>query len=248
MILHVIASGSSGNCYALEAANSTLIIECGVKLQTVKERLGFNMSKVAGCVITHEHKDHCGCVYDFVRNGITSFVSKQTHKALGFNSHRLKVLEPHPFEQQIGEFRVQAFPVRHDVPCVGFIIWHEESGKTLFITDTIYSKYTFPGLNNIIVEANYCEDIIAQRKHAGTINGFVHDRVIGSHMSIQTACDLLRANDTTHVRNVVLCHLSDSNSNAKDFVIKAREALQGDHKTVYTASPGLSIPFNKTPF
>jgi hypothetical protein len=55
----------------------------------------------------------------------------------------------------------------------------------------------------------------------------------------------LRANDLTGVNNIVLIHLSDSNSDAPRFQKEVRE-LTG--KTVWVAEAGLEINFDKEPF
>ena len=56
MLLKILNSNSSGNCYILQAEdNSSLIIEGGVNLKEVKKALNFNISKVAGVIISHEH-------------------------------------------------------------------------------------------------------------------------------------------------------------------------------------------------
>ena len=58
MKLVVLGSSSSGNCYVLDAGNEALILEAGIRLNEVKKVLGFNIRKVVGCLITHQHGDH----------------------------------------------------------------------------------------------------------------------------------------------------------------------------------------------
>lgn len=55
MLLKCIASGSSGNSYALISGKEILLIEAGVRLLEVKRNIDFQISNVVGCVITHEH-------------------------------------------------------------------------------------------------------------------------------------------------------------------------------------------------
>ena len=55
MLLRCIASGSSGNCYALENDSEILLVEAGVNEAKIKEGIGFQVNKVAGCIISHEH-------------------------------------------------------------------------------------------------------------------------------------------------------------------------------------------------
>ena len=55
MLLKCITSGSSGNSYALISNDEILLIEAGVRLLEVKKHIDFQISKVVGCVISHEH-------------------------------------------------------------------------------------------------------------------------------------------------------------------------------------------------
>lgn len=55
MFLKCIASGSSGNSYALISDKEILLIETGVRLMEVKKNIDFQISKVVGCIISHEH-------------------------------------------------------------------------------------------------------------------------------------------------------------------------------------------------
>lgn len=55
MLLKCIASGSKGNCYALVSDREILLIEAGVRLIEVKKAIDFQISKVGGCVVSHEH-------------------------------------------------------------------------------------------------------------------------------------------------------------------------------------------------
>jgi phosphoribosyl 1,2-cyclic phosphodiesterase len=55
MELSVIGSSSKGNGYVLHNENEGLIIEAGVSFQNVKRAIDFNISKIRGVIISHEH-------------------------------------------------------------------------------------------------------------------------------------------------------------------------------------------------
>jgi len=55
MELKVISSGSIGNAYVLQNKNSAILIECGVKLDEIKNALNFNTLKLDLLVCSHEH-------------------------------------------------------------------------------------------------------------------------------------------------------------------------------------------------
>ena len=126
---------------------------------------------------------------------------------------------------------------------LGFLISHAECGVTLFLTDSFYSPYKFNGLNNLIIEANFCEEIIDAKLKFD--RKFLRDRILKSHLSIQKCIDLLNVNDLSAVNNIVLIHLSDSNSNEVEFQQKVQQATG---KNTIVANNGLDLIFNKTPF
>ena len=169
------------------------------------------------------------------------------------NHHRAIVIEPGndddkaPVEFNVGSFKIIPFNVKHDAQQpVGFLINHYETGTILFLTDTYYVAKKFRGLNNIIVECNYSQEILDAKIKSGASPEFLRNRIFKSHMNLNTCKDLLRANDLSAVNNIVLIHLSDSNSNAKLFKSEI-QACTG--KTVHVAEAGMLIEnFNKNPF
>jgi phosphoribosyl 1,2-cyclic phosphodiesterase len=224
----------------------TLIIEAGVRFDTIKKALQYNLRNVVGCIITHEHKDHCKAAESMMLAGINCYSTAGTLDAIGVKSHRAMIIGKDQIFS-LGDFRLKAFGVKHDVSDpVGYLINHEECGTVLFLTDTYYCEYTFPPLNNILVEANYCQKILDDRLKRGENPKVVRDRVIESHLSIDNCKALLKANDLSKVNNIVLIHLSDKNSDEKRF---KREVEELTGKTVHIAEAGLEIDhFNDSPF
>lgn len=248
MILKIVNSNSYGNAYIMEAqSGEALLIECGLRFAKIKEALKYRIDRVAGCLITHSHGDHCKAVYDVLKTGIKVYATAGEHKAMATDSHHnAKVITPLARPLSVGSFEVLAFKVIHDTPDpVGYLIKHKECGTVLFLTDTVYSPFKFAGLNNVIIEANYCQKIIDRRVEEGENPQFLRDRVIESHMSIAHCKDLLQSNDLSQVNNIVLIHLSDGNSDAARF---QREVQEVTGKTVHIADAGMELQFNKTPF
>ena len=241
MQLKVIGTGSKGNAYLLENEEEALLIECGVRFSKIKEGLNGNLSKVVGARQSHCHGDHSKGIKEALNAGIDVYMSDSDKQLLDISHHRAKTIEP--FKSfKIGGFNIKPFDVLHDVPCFGFLINHSETGNVLFLTDLIFSAYTFKNLNNIIIEANY-DEAIAKRN----LNDmeFLRNRIIKSHMSLDTCVKTLKANDLSKVNNIVLIHLSDSNSNE----ILFRETVsKATGKNVTVADNGLVLELNKTPF
>jgi phosphoribosyl 1,2-cyclic phosphodiesterase len=249
MKLKTISTGSKGNAYILETNAEALLIECGVTFPKIKQAIDFNVSKIKGCIITHEHLDHAKHAKDLIKQGIDTYATQGTFKALKINTQNHRV---HEFckdnnenwnNQKIGGFTIKPFDINHDAAQpVGFLIHHPECGTTLYLTDTSYSNYIFKGLNNLIIECNYSDEIIENKLNG---NEFLRDRIIGSHMSLETLLELLSKNDLSKVNNIVLIHLSDSNSNAIEFKNAVRKATNCN---VIVSEANQIIAFDKTPF
>ena len=245
MKLHILGSSSRGNCYLLQSSETgeVLVLEAGVNMRQVKIALGFDLSKIVGCCITHEHGDHAKYASKFAEACIPMVMSVGTADALGIQEH----WQPTPNHAlRLGGFRLLTFPVKHDAaePC-GYLIQHPECGTVLFATDTYYLPNKFAGLNNILLECNYRQDILDANIASGRVHPKVRDRIIKSHMSYHTCCETLQANDLSNVNNIVLIHLSSDNASADDF----RQGIADlTEKNVLLAKSGMCIDFNKTPY
>lgn len=238
MVLKVLGSSSKGNCYLLEASDGVLIIEAGIPAVEIKKALRFELSKVLGCVISHQHRDHSKFLKEFLSCGIKILALEDV-----FTSHNLtnrsfcKAIEPmHGYK--VGGFKIFTLPVVHDVPCLGFIIEHQEMGKLLFVTDTMMLEYLVPKLDHIMLEVNYCDRILQENIEVGIVPVSMRDRLMHSHMELQTAKEILRSNNLSETKEVILLHLSDNNSDAKLF---ADEISRVAGKSVYIARKGLEL-------
>lgn len=55
MLLKCARTSSEGNSFAIETDKSILLIEAGVVLPEIKKMIDFQIDKVAGAIISHEH-------------------------------------------------------------------------------------------------------------------------------------------------------------------------------------------------
>lgn len=245
MRLKVIGSSSRGNCYLLCGDSETLIIEAGIRYPSILKALDFDLERVVGCIVSHEHQDHSRSVKELIAAGIDVYTSRGTFEALGVDGYRAHILTPE-VPVHIGEFKVLPFPVEHDcAEPFGFLIKHKESGNILFATDTGYLQYRFDNLNQAIIEANYHDEILEDNIRSGRVPEIVRKRVQNTHMDLRVLLDILKANDLSMVNNIVLIHLSDENSDEEMFVGVVKEQTG---KSVVAAFPGMDVDFNLTPF
>lgn len=241
----VIGSGSKGNSYLLTASDGeTLIIELGLRFADIKKTLNFDLSKVTSTWVSHQHLDHSKGMREAANAGLDIYCLKETAEAMGFNNHRIKHVEPLK-NYQVGSFKVKPFSLQHDVPIIGLLIHHPEMGNCLYISDTCFCEYRFPEINNMLLEANYCSEILAEKTAAGTIHNFLRNRILASHMSFQTTKEFLMANDLSKVSSILLIHLSDSNADAKRF---KEETKALTNCNVEIAQKGVVMDMNLTPW
>ena len=246
MKMTVIASGSSGNCYVLEGTRSALILECGVAPERmVNVARTLDMTKVAGCLVSHEHGDHAAYVQRYADLGLPILCSAGTRDALGGIRGRVIALDnllPFTF----GEWTISFFRTAHDAAQpVGALITHPELGVLLFLTDTAPIPWNFRACrpDHIMVEANYADYTLDENVKAGRIAEAQALRTRRSHLSLRQAIDLVKANETAALKTVTLLHLSERNSSYLNFAEEMQDAVL--FAEVQVARPGLVVDMDR---
>lgn len=247
MNLRCLGSSSLGNCYLLESDNECLIIEAGIPFKEVKKALAFDVLKIVGVLVTHCHGDHAAHAKEFVKAGFITAMSSGTAGML--NLPACGFLHP-GYWYNFGGFTVTPFDVIHDAPePLGFIVRHQDIGTLLFATDTEYIKQNFTKLklNHILIECNYSQKIIDGRVHSGSTDKGLRDRVLQSHVELETCKGFIEVNKTVSLDTVTLLHLSDGNSNAREFTAEI-QSIVGKDVVVYVADKGVTVNLDILPF
>ena len=240
MRLKTVATGSSGNCHLLIAdSGETLILDCGVPIKEIKKGLDWNIRNVVGCIVSHAHSDHSKSVKDFEAMGIPVFTPYISLKPMRMGK----------------EFKIQAFDLTtvdgrwthtnadgSECPCYGFLITHPDMGRMIYATDTELIKWRFKNVNHILLGVNYDPELLsgddAKKNH-----------VVRGHMSIDTACEFVKANASDQLQNVIMCHLSAENADKDSFINKMQKAVL--NANVCVAEPGMELELRnpgKCPF
>lgn len=191
----------------------------GISWKKIKEHLNGNI-KDTWFLVSHIHGDHSKGVSGAVSHGCPVFYDLKDGDSF-----------------VCGDFTVLAFDVIHNVPTVGFYINHPEMGNLVYLTDSGYVDILFEKVSHWLIESNYCETILEDRAFHSD-NTYLANRVWKDHMSIQNCEKLLLSNNLKITENIVLLHLSDGNSNEKQFVDRIKK---NTGKPVYAASAGLKL-------
>ena len=218
MHLKCLGSSSAGNCYLLTPnSGETLILDCGIPIKDIKKGLNWNIRNVVVCIVSHSHSDHSKSVEDLESMGIPILAPYLGNSCKSMN---------------MGEFTVKPFDLTtidgswthtdangEPCPIYGFLITHKEMGRMLYITDCEVIKWKFKDINHILLGVNYDKDLIDNEDSAKV------NHVYRGHMSIDTACDFVKTNNSKDLQNVIMCHLSKNNADKDLFIDKMKSTV-----------------------
>lgn len=219
MKLKCIATGSTGNCYTLTSdSGETLILDCGIPIKEIKKGLNWNIRNVVGCIVSHVHSDHSKSLKDFETMGIPILAPYlgDSRKSMNMGEFTVKPFDLTTIDGSWTHTHANGEPC----PIYGFLITHKEMGRMLYITDCELIKWKFKDINHILLGVNYDKDLI-DRDNAGKAN-----HVFRGHLSIDTACDFVKANYSDSLQNVIMCHLSSENSDKDSFIEKMKKVAR----------------------
>lgn len=219
MTLKCIGSGSSGNCYTLTSnSGETLILDCGIPTKENKKGLDWNVKDVVGVLCTHKHLDHSKSLNDFKAMGIPIYAPylKIDYMSMNMGGFTVKPFDLTTVDGSWTHTDANGEPC----PIFGFLITHPEMGRMLYITDCELIKWKFKDINHILLGVNYDKDLVDTDNPKA-------NHVFRGHLSIDTACDFVRANDSDSLQNVIMCHLSSENADKDSFVEKMKNAVNG---------------------
>lgn len=249
MMLRVIGTGSSGNCILLEADRDALLLDAGLRWETILGSLPSGLRNVRGCLITHEHKDHSKAALRMLQYGVPTVMSKGTWRTVAKNpetlpSHLMLVAGGQAL--YLPPFTIVAAPAMHDAAePLAFMVRHDPTKETaLYATDTYMLPNTFPGIHHWIIECNYtmskAQELLETPEKAP-----LYDRLMQSHMSLERLCKAFEANDLRATRTIVLIHISGERGDSP-LMQDTIERLTGI-RTI-AAKNGMEIKLGSCPF
>jgi len=219
MKLTCLGSSSAGNCYLLQAdSGETLILDCGIPIKEIKKGLNWNIKDVVGVLCTHKHLDHSKSVNDFKAMGIPIYAPylKIDYMSMNMGGFTVKPFDLTTIDGNWTHTNANGEPC----PIFGFLITHPEMGKMLYITDCEVIKWKFKDINHILLGVNYDKDLVDTDNPKA-------NHVFRGHLSIDTACDFVKANDSDSLQNVIMCHLSSENADSDSFIEKMKKVAYG---------------------
>ncbi|MBR6328232.1 MAG: MBL fold metallo-hydrolase [Lachnospiraceae bacterium] len=224
MQLCSIASGSSGNCIYLGDDNTHVIVDAGIsgkRIEAGLSSIGIKGDELSGILVTHEHSDHISGLGVMARRyGVPIYATRGTldyissSKSMGKIPAELfcEVKEDEEFD--LGTLRVRPISISHDAAQP--VAYRVAAGKksAAVMTDLGYfDDYivkNLEGLDILLLEANH--DI--RMLETGSYPYYLKQRILGKkgHLSNENAGRLLNRVLNSHIKKILLGHLSRENN------------------------------------
>jgi phosphoribosyl 1,2-cyclic phosphodiesterase len=212
MVIKCLGSSSKGNCYILEKDDGIIILEAGISPKEVLRAIDYDLKKVIGVFVTHEHLDHSKYIKEWLAKGVKVFATAGTFNALGISHHNITILKSNALTL-MKTFSIRTFSAYHDVAePIGFLFsWFADEFSIVFITDTYKVPYKFSNVNVFMIEANYSKKLLLNSDNVYA------KRVITSHLPIDETIKFLERSVDKKTERIMLLHLSDKHSDATEF-------------------------------
>ena len=229
--LHILGSGSKGNCALVEGPQGLIMIDDGFSRRETLARmheLDLSESDVRALILTHEHSDHVSGVPVWCKN-----FTGELYASAGTAQTRAKIADL-PFEEfspgdvlEIAGVQVATFPTMHDVVNpVGFRFTCK--GDAIgFATDTGVLP---PGSLRLLADARILalesnHDVPTLR--TGSYPRMLQDRILSErgHLSNDQAAQAVPQLVTDRTEQLIAMHISQENNRPSLAVRALAEAL-----------------------
>lgn len=216
-----LGSGSKGNCTLISSEKTTILIDAGLPLADIENRLeslNVDASKICGILITHEHSDHIKSVgrmskkYNIPVFAHASEWNCLNTKICGIAPDLKMVFADNDF--YVGDLTVSSFKLSHDANlCVGYSVY-SNNAKFSIATDLGYCpKCVTENLKNsdvVLLEANHDENLLLNNQKYPYV---LKRRILSNkgHLSNISSAEVI-SQLVGGTSQIVLGHLSEENN------------------------------------
>ena len=235
-----LASGSKGNCTLIELGNKNIMIDMGLPMSNLKERLEKDLPKIDILIITHIHVDHIKGLKSIIREQNPDIYTLEETLSEKVVSNKIHV--QNTFESD--DLFIELFELSHDVKCSGVYIKYKEE-ELVYITDTGYVRdkllNKYKNKDIYILESNYDEEMLRHGKYPYHLQ----QRILSSkgHISNDDSCRYLKTLIGEKTKCIMLAHLSEENNTREIVDEKTNKVLE---KIEYKPKKVILNQHNKT--
>jgi len=228
-------SGSSGNCTYVESDMGAILIDAGVSMKRIFERLseiGREPAFIKALFVTHEHSDHILSVGAIARKlKIPVYATKNTWRAMyrGLGKIDKEFIKPVEIDETImvENIGVNAFRIPHDAAePVGYTFSCD--GKKMAIATDIGEMndeifLSLSGCSTVLLESNHDVDMLLHGNYPYTLKKRIRGKC--GHLSNEEAAAVCARLISVGTTKILLCHLSEENNKPQIAFDTAKECL-----------------------
>lgn len=252
------ASGSSGNCYYVGRQDEGLLVDVGISAKQLKEKLlqqDLSRQNIKAILVTHDHIDHVLGLEGFTKDCPIPIYA-HSDCLQGFTEGKAtKNLDPALFHEiepmqpfELLGITIEAFPVMHDGR--GAMGYHfDYEGHTLTIATDIgmldrVVKEQIRRAENIVIESNYDVEMLEKGSYPYILKKRIASPV--GHLSNIESARFLAEIYHPHIRNIMLCHLSENNNEPERAMQCLYEQFRKKHVHPDTNTSIFPLPRHKS--
>ncbi|MBE3597072.1 MAG: MBL fold metallo-hydrolase [Hydrogenibacillus sp.] len=218
----ILASGSTGNAFLIEAKKTRFLIDVGISARRVEsalEAFGISLEALSGIWISHEHDDHVRGLYALLKKApLPLYMNAATYAALKPKLPPVDVpvhIFPTGTRHRFYDLEVSTFAVSHDAVDPMMFRFTEVGGPSLvYLTDLGFVservKAAIEGAEAYVFEANHDVAMLRVGRYPWPLKRRILSDV--GHLSNDDAAYALA--DVVHktTRRIHLAHLSQENN------------------------------------
>ncbi len=218
MEVHVLASGSDGNCTVIESDGEAIMIDAGIscrRILSLMDRHGIDKESLKAIFVTHEHTDHVSGAGATARKLDIPVVANMAT----FDASNLGCVEHWVYRSNhcidLGQFHVTPLPTSHNAAEPNCYFTEVDDKKVLVATDT--GKFSFQiehalAISDVaVVEANYDLDMLVNGPYPYPLKSLIGSE--RGHMNnVDTGLAIKRTMGVNDGRKIFLAHLSKTNN------------------------------------
>lgn len=221
MTFAALASGSQGNSTFVRSGDTRILIDCGLSLKTLRERLaaiGERPEDIDAILVTHAHSDHVSglavALKESIRRGraVSIWCTEGTAERIDWQGIECPPVVEFDAGKSfvIGDIGVSSFSVSHD--CynpVGYCLSdnHSRCGIATdlgFIPPAMIAHFRTCDL--VMIESNYDPEMLARCDRATDLKKRISSR--NGHLSNSETSQYLSHELSDNVRHIVFAHRS----------------------------------------
>ena len=217
MKVSVLASGSEGNSTYIETTKHKVLIDLGMNVKYLKEKLlelNVLLSDIDIVLISHVHKDHIAALDNFIKKYKPNICLSQKMFSELPNMQNYENTIIYDDQLIFDNLTIEIFKTSHDTSDSRGFVLTSANCSMVYVTDTGYLNQKYFNLlknkNIYVFESNHDPDMLMNGKYPP----WLKKRVIGDkgHLSNRDSAFYLTKLVGQDTKKIILAHLSKENN------------------------------------